>query len=58
MNCLKCGSELDQDGDIDTAVIDSESCTHNFKSTNEDCRAHFEIEFHAVEINEVEYDGE
>lgn len=53
MNCPKCGSELEEDGDHDNTVVEADSCHHDFKCTNEDCQRTYTIEYRACEITET-----
>ena len=54
MNCTSCNSDLEQDSEIDTSIIESTECTHNFICTKESCKKRFEIEYHPIGIKELD----
>jgi hypothetical protein len=58
MQCPECNSDLETDDQIDTASVDPTVIHENFKCSNDDCKKHFVIEFHPVDITEIEYDDE
>ncbi len=53
MQCPECNSNLEEDDEIDTSVIDADSCQINFKCINEDCAKHFCVEFSPIDITEI-----
>jgi hypothetical protein len=55
MQCPSCNSDLEVDEQVDTSVIEPEIVHENFKCSNDDCNKHFVIEFHPVDITEIDY---
>jgi len=51
MQCQECNGDLTQDDEIDNTIIAADSCQINFMCVNEDCKAHFIIEFSPIDIN-------
>jgi len=52
MECKYCDGDLELDGDVDTAVIEADHCIQNFTCLA--CDTHFEIEYSAIDIREVQ----